>query len=127
MECKNDKLYHITKKKYLLNILNSGLNINTKHCSIGSKYNRIIKAYGIKPIYLTENYKKTAKECLTKTWIDKYEPYVLYIYIKDLKLINEYKHVNWCHIDFNNIYTWICLNNISKNRIIKVKKLIKPL
>lgn len=64
-------LYHITKEKYLPNILIEGLKINSGKIGFCKKdvhktYKRI---YNMQPLFLTNNIEYILKTMLTKKWI----------------------------------------------------------
>jgi len=77
-------LYHITKEKYLTDILITGLKINSGKIGFCKKdvhktYKRI---YGMQPLFLTNDIDYIFKTMLTEKWIDKHKPIILSVNVE---------------------------------------------
>ena len=123
-------LYHITKIKYLDNILIEGLLINSNRNGFVNKShlkNYYIK-YGLQPIFLTNDINFIIKTQLTDNFIK--DCCVLKIKVSSLKLEGEYDYLNenwqrYYHTKENMLTniskysgkTFICKENIKPNLI----------
>jgi hypothetical protein len=87
-------LYHITKIKYLDNILTEGLLVNSnKNGFVKRNYLNIYhQKYGLQPIFLTNDVDYIIKSQLTNDFFKKCA--VLKVDASDIKLENEYDYLN---------------------------------
>lgn len=90
----NNILYHITKNKYIDDILICGLKINSGYCGFVNKFyiKEYYKKYGMQPIILTNNIEYIIKTQLTSKFIKNCS--VLSINVNGLYIEDEYKNLN---------------------------------
>ncbi len=133
------KLYHVTRGKYVEDILKNGLKVNSgKNGFISSKTN-IQKYYeplhGIQPIFLSSNYINLVREQLTPSWILSNQCKVLLVDVSGLKIRNEYHYLaEWrkqrgmeAHVPQYCDERFTCLEDISSDRISFERDLCDPM
>jgi hypothetical protein len=123
-------LYHITKEKYVSNIITNGLQINSnKNGFVHRDYLKYYKdKYGMQPIFLTSDIQYVIDTQLTPEFIQKHRCYVIKIKVDSLQIENEYQYMKddwqeYYDIDVIN-KSWdkcfICRTNIDFNLIEEV-------
>jgi len=126
-------LYHITKEKYLSNIIANGLQINSgKNGFVKRNYLKFYKdKYGMQPIFLTSDIQYVIDTQLTPEFIKKHKCYVIKIKADSLQVENEYQYMkdNWKEyydieaIDNSWDKCFICRINIDINLIEEISPL----
>ena len=120
-------LYHITKRKYLDNILTEGLLINSnKNGFVSNSYiENYLDKYGLQPIFLTNDVDYIIKTQLTDVFFKSCV--LLKVEVSALNLEDEFDYLNekW-YLYYNSKYDMI--KNISKylGKSFICRKSIKP-
>lgn len=112
-------LYHVTPKRKLSSILESGLLPNQRAC-IGKERKQFYN--GVQPIFLCNDPVRLADEQLGRLWIAREKAVILIIDCSGLVLIDEY-HWTDPNIASNRdplLSTWVCMHQIFPDRIIGV-------
>lgn len=90
-----NELFHITKEKYLPNILLEGLRVNSGKIGFCKKeiHKEYKEKYGYQPIFLTNDINYISKTMLTNKWVNKNKAIVLKI--TDIHLNEKNSSCGW--------------------------------
>lgn len=117
---KHQRMFHLTKKEYVNDILSHGLKINTGKHGI-SKYHHIeskIDNFGVgQPIFLTSDPSNVINKMIGENWISEY--CIVEVDISEYGLKKEiyYSHFIDGVIPPWDGSSWVCINNISRDKI----------
>lgn len=111
------KLFHITKEKYLPEILTNGLIINSGKCGFCKKevHKSYKEKYGMQPIFLTNDIGYIIKTMLTDNWIVKNKIIILEVF--NIKLSDENSSSGWVDENTMQPKEFRYYNNILPNNI----------
>lgn len=130
-------LYHITKEKFLSNILQQGLLVNSSnHSFVRRDYvKNYYKKYNLQPIFLTNDPNFIIETQITKKFFIDEKMCILKILVTNLNIEDELEYLktkwNLYYKTYENMYkncekhfgkSFICKENINKNRIFPINK-----